>query len=76
MAETDWTVLDDSKTTSEIARGVTTGVTPPNGGGTFLFAFNSVAVIDGASGLYTNQANFGDGTGMLKGGFIQGGIQR
>ncbi len=76
MAEVDWTVLTDSKTTAEIAQGVTVGVTPPNGGGTFVYAFNSLAAIDGASGLYTNQANFGDGTGMLKGGYIQGAIQR
>ncbi len=73
MAETDWTELTNSKSTSEVDRGVTAGLTPPNGGGTFIYGFNSLVATPGAAGLFTNQVNF---VPMAKGGRISGAIKR
>jgi len=73
MAEADWTVLANSNLTTEVDRGVTGGLTPPNGGGSFLYGFNSLVATAGAAGLYTNQANFSP---MTKGGRISGAVKR
>ncbi len=73
MAEADWTVLTDSQATADIDRGVTAGVSKPNGGGTFVHGFNSLTVVTGGSGLFTNQTNFAP---MAKGGRIQGAMKR
>ncbi len=73
MAETDFTELANSLSTAQLDRGATTGIDRPNGGGVFVFGFNSLAVVDGAAGLFTNQANFAP---MAKGGRIQGAVKR
>jgi hypothetical protein len=73
MSETDWTVLANSLATGQLDRGATAGIDRPNGGGSFVFGFNSLAVVDGAAGLFTNQTNFAP---MAKGGRIQGAIKR
>jgi len=75
MAETDWTFLGDELNQAALDRGVTTGFTPPNGGGSFVFGFNSLVTTQGAAGLFTNQAGFTP-TAALKGGSIRGAMKR
>ncbi len=41
MASADWTALPNSIDAASIKSGVTSGVTPPGGGGSFVYAFNS-----------------------------------
>lgn len=58
MGEVDWTELTDSLAGGVLARGVTAGETPPNGGGTHTFGMRTLSVVTGAYGLFTNQVNF------------------
>ena len=73
MAEADWTELLNSIGVGVVDRGVTTGQARPNGGGSFLYGFNSLSNTPGAIGLYTNQVNFAP---MAKGGSVRGAIKR
>jgi hypothetical protein len=73
MAEADWTVLSDGISTASLKRNVTPEATPPPGGGSFTFGFNSLDLTVGASGLFVNLTNFAP---MAKGGRITGAIQR
>lgn len=73
MAESDWTTLNDSLGVASLKSGVTLGVTPPAGGGTFVFGFNSLQLVEGARGFFANQVNFAP---MASGGSIRGVIQR
>lgn len=73
MAEADWTILNDSLSAGSVARGVTAGFTPPNGGGSFVFGFNSLDTSIGAVGYFVNLVNFAP---MAKGGRITGAIKR
>lgn len=50
MAETDWGLFGSSA--DSVARGVTAGFTPPNGGGNFVFGFNAKVADISAVGLY------------------------
>lgn len=75
MAETNWTFLADELAPASLDRGVTTGFTPPTGGGTFTFGFNSLVTAQGAAGLFTNQAGFAP-TNPLKGGSVRGAVKR
>ena len=56
MSEADWTVCNDS--TASIKRGVTNGIARPNGGGNFVYGFNSTELTPGCSALFCNLANF------------------
>ncbi len=58
MAQSDFTELTGNLATGDVRRGVTEGVTPPNGGGLFVFGFSSVSTTSGVVGLFTNQASF------------------
>jgi len=73
MAEADWTILTNSLSSASVVRGVTAGITPPNGGGSFVYGFNSLAAVTGAVGLFTNLANFSP---MAKGADITGALMR
>ena len=73
MAQTDWTYLNDGLDIAAVDRGVTAGVARPPGGGSFLFAFNSLSAVTGAVGLFANLSSFAP---MAKGGSIRGAIQR
>lgn len=73
MAEANWTVLGSSVALGNVRRGVTAGTTPPSGGGTYVYGFNSVAAVTGTVGLYTNQANF---IPTAKGGSIRAAVRR
>lgn len=57
MAEADWTVCNDAPDINTIRRGSTQGIAPPSGGD-FVYAFNSAAVVEGASALFHNGAGF------------------
>jgi hypothetical protein len=58
MAEADWTELDDSLSIGSVARGVTAGAGAPNGGGSFVFGFNSLDANAGAVGMFPNMVNY------------------
>lgn len=75
MAEADWTLLTGSLSTGTIIQGVTAGIEPPNGGGTFVYGMNTVGLPNppGAAAFFTNQANFAP---MSKGLQITGCMQR
>lgn len=73
MAEADWTYLNDGLDIATVDRGVTAGIARPPGGGSFLFAFNSLAAVEGAVGLFCNLPDFAP---MAKGASIRGCIQR
>lgn len=73
MAQADWTELSDSLASGSVARGVTAGFTPPNGGGSFVYGFNSLDVSIGAVGRFVNLTDFAP---MAYGGRITGAIKR
>lgn len=73
MAQSDHTVLTDSLAAAVVDRGVTAGTTKPNGGGTFVYGFNSLQVTTGAVGLFANQVNYAP---MASGGSVRAAIQR
>ncbi|MFI5299196.1 MAG: hypothetical protein ACHREM_13955 [Polyangiales bacterium] len=73
MASTDWTYLNDGLDVATVDRGVTAGIARPQGGGAFLFGFNSLAIAKGAVALFANQPNFAP---MAKGGSVRGCVQR
>ena len=58
MAEADWTYLNDGLDIATVDRGVTAGIARPPGGGSFLYAFNSLSAVEGAVGLFANLASF------------------
>lgn len=73
MAEADWALIPDSTPAASIKRGVTNGEPRPNGGGNFVFGFNSVDATPGAVGYYAGQVNFAP---MAKGASIRGAFKR
>jgi len=73
MAEADWTYLNGGLDIATVDRGVTAGIARPPGGGSFLFAFNSLAAVQGAVGLFCNLVDFAP---MAKGASIRGCVQR
>ena len=73
MGESDWTYLNDGLDIATVDRGVTAGIPKPPGGGNFLFAFNSLAAVEGAVALFANLPDFAP---MAKGGSIRGCMQR
>jgi hypothetical protein len=73
MAASDWGILNDGLDGVSVKKGVTTGITRPNGGGDFVYGFNSVVATSGAVGLYAAQVNFAP---MAKGASIRGAIRR
>lgn len=75
MAQADWTELTNNIPIASLDRGVTTGIVRPNGGGSFVYGFNSLDTTAGIAALYTNQVNFAP-TAANKGGSIRGAIQR
>jgi len=75
MGEANWTGLTDDLNLASVDRGVTTGEPRPNGGGNFVFGFNSLVTAQGAAGYFTNLTNFAP-TPANKGGSIRGAIKR
>ncbi len=58
MAEANWTFMTGSVGTGVTRRGVTSGTVKPNGGGTYVFGFNTVSATAGSVALYTSQGAF------------------
>jgi len=59
MADSDWSNLNNSLAPAEVAHDTTASLTPPNGGGTHVYAYNSLnGTIVGASGKCCDIANF------------------
>jgi hypothetical protein len=75
MASADWTELTNSAASSIIARGVTSGIARPNGGGSFVYGYASKLVTPGTVGSFVNLTNFAP-TPANKGGSISGAIKR
>jgi hypothetical protein len=75
VAQSDWTELDDGLNLSALKRGVSSGFTPPAGGGSFTYGMNSLTTALGAFGLFTNQTNFAP-TPANKGGIITAAMKR
>jgi len=77
MASTDWAVLVNSIPNTSFRSGVTSGLTPPLGGGSFVYGFNSRATgFDGSRVLkYTGDVNFDPFPGNT-GGRITGAVKR
>jgi hypothetical protein len=73
MAEADFTELASSLGSGSVLRGVTAGFAPPDGGGSFVYAWNSIDAADGAHGLYVNLTNFAP---ITSGGSIRGCLKR
>lgn len=60
MASSDWSVLVNSIDNASLRSGVTSGITPPGGGGSFTYGFNSrVTGFNGARALkYVGDVSF------------------
>jgi hypothetical protein len=73
MAQADWTVLGGSLSSSVVDNGVTLGPVKPNGGGVYVYGFNSLEIVSGVIALSNVQLNFAP---MAKGGRISGALKR
>jgi len=78
MAEDDWAFASNSLPEASVKRGVTAGLTPPNGGGDFIFGFNSIQVVDGAVVVLCDVTDFApiQPPGSKGGGSIRAAIKR
>ncbi len=81
MADTDWADVSGILTSAALAFGSTGALTPPNGGGTFVYGYNSLdGTVSGAHGKFIDDTNFKPtGTGLSNpdgGGQISGTIKR
>ena len=53
MGQADWAELGSSLSIATLERGVSAGVTPPSGGGSYIYGWNSLdATVTGAQGMY------------------------
>lgn len=73
MAIGDWVIVGGSLNGSQIRRGVTGGATSPNGGGSFVYAFNSIVNTAGAVGVRSALSGF---TPEVKGGSVRAAVRR
>lgn len=77
MASNDWAILPNSIDNASLRSGVTSGVTPPNGGGSFVYGFNSrtTGFVGSRVLKYTGAVNFDPFPGNT-GGRITGALKR
>ena len=73
MASTDFTEIANSESFGNINRGVSSALTPPPGGGAFVYGFNSASPVVGSVAYYSNQPNF---VPVAKGGSISACLRR
>jgi hypothetical protein len=73
MAESDWTELTGVLAPASAVRAVTAGITPPNGGGSFIHGCNTLVNTSGMVGRFVNQTGFAPAS---KGGDVRGAMQR
>ena len=76
MSELDFTFQGDSLDAATVDRGVTAGITPPSGGGAFVFGFNSLVGTTGAVALRVTPQGSTNFDPLLKGGSIRGVVKR
>jgi len=81
MGQADWAELGSSLLTADVARGVTNGIARPNGGGSFVWGWNTLdSTVTGAHGLYVNLTGFtptGSGPTIPDGGTsMRGAVRR
>lgn len=77
MSTADWTFCTGVLGVGDVARGVTAGPTKPTGGGTFVYAMNSLTNTPGSVALYaTPQAPNTNFNPLVKGGSISAAMQR
>lgn len=75
MATSDWTTLPNSIDNASLRAGVTAGITPPNGGSSYTFGFNSRATgFDGSSAYKYTGLNYDPIS--AEGGLISGALIR
>jgi hypothetical protein len=74
MASADWTEVTGSLSSGSIVRGVTAGLTPPNGGGSFVYGGASLDPTVGGVALYANASGFAPV--ITFGGSVRGAVQR
>lgn len=59
MGQADWSELGSSLSIATVARGVTAEITPPSGGGSYVYGFNSLdGTVTGAAGIFVDLTNF------------------
>ena len=73
MGSADWTFSTNSLSSPTVVRNPTSGVTPPVGGGNYIYAMHSRAVQTGAVALFGNQVGFAP---MPFGGIIHGAVAK
>jgi len=81
MGQSDWAELASSLNIASLKRGVTSGIARPNGGGQYVYGFNSLdGTVTGAAGLYVNLSGFvptGSGLAVPDGGTsVRGAVRR
>lgn len=77
MSSADWSALTGILGSSDAARGVTSGPTKPNGGGTFVYGINTLTNTPGGVALYaTPQAPNTNFNPLTKGGDISLAMKR
>lgn len=76
MSEIDWATLNDSISAGSVDRGVTAGITPPAGGGSFVYGFHSLEVVEGAVAKKATPQATTNIDPLLKGGSIRGAIKK
>lgn len=81
MGQADWNDLGSSLATASLMRGVTAGLTPPSGGGSFVYGYNSlIGTVIGAHGKFVDLTGFtptGSGPAVADGGgSVRGAIKR
>ena len=59
MGQADWAELGSSLSEATLEHGVTAGITPPSGGGSYIYGWNSLdSTVTGAQGMYLDLTNF------------------
>ncbi len=77
MSPADWTVLANSLSSGDCARGVTSGgPAKPSGVGTFVYGANSLGATEGCFGVYASPQAPTNFDPLVKGGDISAAIQR
>lgn len=73
MAQSDWNAMGNELAAAMVARGVSQGFTPPNGGGSFVYGWKTLQATTGVAGLTAGDSNFAP---TAKGVRISAAIQR
>lgn len=76
MGSAEWTFLDNSLDAASVARGVVTSPSPPNGGGSFIYGFDSKVDTDGAVGLTLDATANPNHAPATEGASVRGAILR